>query len=154
MGRGIRLVSPPHVYGGVTGIRLAHLSSAMEVRREKTSYANAAEATRGVLVGFGMPNLMASRVADAVRMAGQYVFGRTERPCYWVVLRTDDVGATVVVTDSEELPVADGPEWHPARSENPGSAKSGLLRVHKTPDGYLWVGCLIRWSTVSSNGQS
>lgn len=151
MGRDVRLFSLPHVYEGEASSQLAHVSSAMEVRQEIDSVSTA-EAARGMLVGFGVPKLMASLVADAVRVGCHYMRGHSTRDRFWVLLGTDDVGVTVVLTDWDEVSLGEDPEWHPD-GDSPEAINSGRLGVRTNAQGYLRVGCRIKWSWLQ-NGRA
>lgn len=151
MGRDVRPFSLPRVHEGETSSQLAHVSSAMEVRQE-TDAVSTAEAARGMLVGFGVPKLMAARVADAVRVGCHYMRGHTTQAGFWVLLGTDDVGVTVVLTDRDEVPPRENPEWYPD-GENPEANDSGRLGVRTSAQGHLRVGCRIQWSWLQ-NGRA
>ncbi|MEV6942065.1 hypothetical protein AB0N07_08670 [Streptomyces sp. NPDC051172] len=110
MGRNVQLFSLPRIGGGEETVQFMRLSSAMELRQEIGSHIGVSDAVRGMLVGFGVPGVSASRVADAVRVAGHYLAGHGEQSRHWLILDTDDVGVTVVLTDSERLPKGDDPD--------------------------------------------
>ncbi|MFI6565901.1 hypothetical protein [Streptomyces sp. NPDC050534] len=148
MGRDVRLFSLPRVYGDEAFSQLAHVSSAMEVRRE-IDVVRTSEAARGMLVGFGVPKLTASRVADAIRVGCHYMRGHSEQARFWVMLGTDDVGVTVIFTDWDEPPGGDDPEWHP-EMEDPARIDFGRLGVRTTAQGHLRVGCRIQWSWLQN----
>ncbi|MEU9393841.1 hypothetical protein AB0D86_28080 [Streptomyces sp. NPDC048324] len=151
MGREVRLFSLPRVDGAGVSSQLAHVSSVMEVRRE-TDAVSTAEAGRGMLVGFGVPKIMASHVADAVRVGCHYMRGHSQRSRFWVLLGTDDVGVTVILTDWDELPPGADPEWLP-EGDDSEATDSGRLTVRTTVQGYLRVGCRLQWSW-RQNGQA
>ncbi|MFR0357472.1 hypothetical protein [Streptomyces sediminimaris] len=149
MGRDVRLFSLPRICGEEVSSQLAHVSSAMEVRRESDAVSTA-EAARGMLVGFGVPKLTASRVADTVRVGCHYMRGHSEQARFWVMLTTDDVGVTVIFTDWDEPPAGDSPEWHP-EMEDPAAIDFGRLGVRTSAQGYLRVGCRIQWSWLENS---
>ncbi|MFJ9539726.1 hypothetical protein ACIRPX_20990 [Streptomyces sp. NPDC101225] len=144
MGRDVRLFSLPRVYGAEVSSQRAHVSSAMEVRREADA-ASTAEAAQGMLIGIGVPKPTASRVADTVRVGCHYMRGHSTQARFWVLLGTDDVGVTVIVTDRDELPLGENPEW-PPETEDPAAIDFGRLGVRTSAQGRLRVGCRIQWS--------
>ncbi|MGW3100248.1 hypothetical protein ACWDCC_43225 [Streptomyces sp. NPDC001102] len=139
MGRDVRLFSLPRVYGGEVSSQLV-----MEVRRE-IDVVSTAEAARGMLTGFGAPKIMAARVADAVRVGCHYMGGHSQQTRFWVMLGTDDVGVTVILTDWDELPPDTPPEWLP-EGDDSEATDSARLTVRTTVQGHLRVGCRIQWS--------
>jgi hypothetical protein len=154
MGRSVHIVGCPRV-PAEQNKHPPHLAFTLCVPRVPSSHLEAAEAVRGVLGAFSVSVPLTKHITDVVRIACHYLIGRSASAEYWIILSTDPHGISVAATDYGEDPLVGPPEWFPvSRPDGFGASDTAAhaladrparLRVHRTPDGYLQVGCRASW---------
>jgi hypothetical protein len=161
MGRSVHIVGCPRIPAEQNS-QPPHLTFTLCVPRIPSSHVEAAEAVGGVLVAFSVSVPLAEHITDVVRIACHYLIGRSASAEYWILLSTDRHGISVVATDYDEDPLMDPPAWFPVSrpdgfgasdaATHASAARSARLRVHRTPDGHLQVGCRASWLEAVPGG--
>ncbi|WP_306335167.1 hypothetical protein [Streptomyces sp. KL118A] len=163
MGQTVRIEALPHARNYDAGRAVpveALFSLTMETRRLEGSYQAVGDAACAVLATVGVPAWLVKHMGDATRVAAHYVIGHSTAPSYRLHVTVDSTSIDIVVTDYDDRPVAGAPAWLQVGRDNtlqapglpPGTdsltGEPGVtdgLRLHRTPDGHVRLGCRTSW---------
>ncbi|KOU36249.1 hypothetical protein [Streptomyces sp. WM6378] len=167
MGRAVSMRGLPriedHTTTSGTHLPVRHLALSYETPRLPGSQAALAEVATAALHSAAIPTWLARRLSEAARVSAQFIYGHTNAARYRLLITADDIGITVAVTDYDDLPVAGRPAWLDVTRTNilqqdgirPGTdpltrhTPDDGLRLHRTPDGHIRLGCHAPWYTTA-----
>ncbi|MBC9711496.1 hypothetical protein H9Y04_02775 [Streptomyces sp. TRM66268-LWL] len=122
------------------------------------------EMAGAALTTIGAPVWLVKHMEDAARVAAHYVVGHSTATSYRLQITADHSRITVVVTDYDGQGTAGAPAWLAVGRDNtlqPNGRSPGIdalsgnsnavdgLRLYRTPDGHVRLGCHAPWSGPS-----
>ncbi|MYV93464.1 hypothetical protein [Streptomyces sp. SID1034] len=167
MGRTVSMRGLPRIEGhsATPAIRIPaqHVTLSFETLRLPGSQAALADVAVTALSAAALPAWLARKLSEAARVSAQFIYGHSHAPRYRLLIVSDGNGITVAVTDYEDLP-GGRPAWldvtrantlqhdgiqpgiDPLTSHTPDDG----LRLHRTPDGHIRLGCHAPWNTTTN----
>ncbi|MET8687736.1 hypothetical protein ABZV77_26335 [Streptomyces sp. NPDC004732] len=175
MAQTVRIEALPHArnYDARRAVPVESLFSlTLETRRIAGSYQAVGDAACAVLATAGVPAWLVKRMGDATRVAAHYVIGHSTAASYRLQVTVDSSSIGIAVTDYDDRAGAAGaPAWLQVGRDNtlqapglppgtdalngdPGAGATDGLRLHRTPDGHVRLGCRTSWYGPSGYGTS
>ncbi|MFE9118556.1 hypothetical protein [Streptomyces sp. NPDC007172] len=109
------------------------------------------ETVEAALTAVGAPAWLTWHMKETVRVATQYVAGRSDAPCYRLLLHADPNGVSVSITDHDEPDMDDSPAWLPVPHTNLHDTPAywpaaNALLLERTGDGRIRLGSHTPWT--------